>query len=116
MELTAGAIRRGRSALADIDVLQTKIVDVLWGRGKGSNSWEKDFASTTVEHSGGETVTTTDELNAPMHDRPGGLTWQSDRRDMGYPFDRTLSEGVSATVAAHDNMAWRTITIRCRIL
>ena len=39
-----------------------------------------------------------------------------DGRDMGYPFDRPLLDSVSTTVAAQDNMAWRTITIRCRSL
>jgi hypothetical protein len=71
--------------MADIGVLQTKIDDVLSGRGKGSNNWEKDFDSTTVELSGGETVTTTDELTTEMrrrsidlvdsHGSPTGETW-----------------------------------------
>jgi len=37
-----------------------------------------------------------------------------DMRDMGYPFSRPFQDGVSSTVANHDNMAWRTISIRCR--
>jgi tyrosinase len=37
-----------------------------------------------------------------------------DKRDMGYPFSRPFRDGIPPTVAAHDNMAWRTITIRCR--
>jgi hypothetical protein len=39
-----------------------------------------------------------------------------DKRDMGYPFSRPFRDGISPTVAAHDNMAWRTITIRCHNL
>lgn len=37
-----------------------------------------------------------------------------DGRDMGYPFSRPFADGVSAAVANRENMAWRTITIRCR--
>ncbi|HKF36641.1 MAG TPA: tyrosinase family protein [Ktedonobacteraceae bacterium] len=36
-----------------------------------------------------------------------------DSRDMGYPFNRPFQQSISATVAARDNMAWRTIKIRC---
>lgn len=36
-----------------------------------------------------------------------------DSRDMGYPFNRPSQESIPATVAARDNMAWRTIKIRC---
>lgn len=36
-----------------------------------------------------------------------------DKREMGYPFSRPFPNGISSAVEAHDNMAWRTITIRC---
>ncbi len=36
-----------------------------------------------------------------------------DSRDMGYPFNRPFQQSISATVAARDNIAWRTIKIRC---
>jgi tyrosinase len=39
-----------------------------------------------------------------------------DKRDMGYPFNRPFASGIPASVANHDNMAWRTIKIRCRNL
>jgi tyrosinase len=39
-----------------------------------------------------------------------------DTREMGYPFNRPFPDGISSTVANHDNMAWRTIKIRCRNL
>ncbi len=37
-----------------------------------------------------------------------------DTRAMGYPFDRDFPGSVAETVAAHGNMAWRTIRIRHR--
>ena len=39
-----------------------------------------------------------------------------DKQDMGYPFSRPFQDGISSTVVNHDNMAWRTIKIRCRNL
>jgi hypothetical protein len=39
-----------------------------------------------------------------------------DTRHMGYPFSRPFQGGIPATVDNHDNMAWRTIRIRCRNL
>jgi len=36
-----------------------------------------------------------------------------DSRDMGYPFNRPFEHSISATVAARENMAWRTVKIRC---
>ncbi len=33
---------------------------------------------------------------------------------MGYPFNRPFASGIAATIAQHDTMAARTITIRCR--
>jgi hypothetical protein len=37
-----------------------------------------------------------------------------DKRHMGYPFGRPFQDGISATVDNRDNIAWRTIRIRCR--
>ncbi len=37
-----------------------------------------------------------------------------DEQCMGYPFDRPFQDDISSTVANHNNMAWRTIKIRCR--
>lgn len=37
-----------------------------------------------------------------------------DKREMGYPFNQPFSDSISATVERQDNMAWRTIKIRCR--
>ena len=39
-----------------------------------------------------------------------------DRQEMGYPFNRPFPDSISATVGNRDNMAWRTIKIRCRNL
>ena len=39
-----------------------------------------------------------------------------DKQEMGYRFNRPFPDGISSTVANHDNMAWRTIRIRCRNL
>ncbi|MGH3941374.1 MAG: tyrosinase family protein [Pseudonocardiaceae bacterium] len=39
-----------------------------------------------------------------------------DKRPMGYPFDRSLAGGISATIDKHDNWAVREIKIRCRSL
>ena len=37
-------------------------------------------------------------------------------RYMGYPFSRPFRDGIAAAVEACDNVAWRSITIRCRNL
>ena len=37
-----------------------------------------------------------------------------DTREMGYPFNRPFAGTISQTVAAHNNMAWRSIKIRCK--
>ncbi len=39
-----------------------------------------------------------------------------DKRDMGYPFNRPFPKGISSAIAQYDNMAWRTIKIRCKNL
>jgi tyrosinase len=39
-----------------------------------------------------------------------------DKQEMGYPFNRPFPDGIPSTVANHDNLAWRTIKIRCRNL
>ena len=36
-----------------------------------------------------------------------------DKRQMGYPFSRPFGNSISSSVANRDNMAWRTIKIRC---
>ncbi|HEX2204042.1 MAG TPA: hypothetical protein VHG91_12115, partial [Longimicrobium sp.] len=60
------------------------------------------------------------DLSGPA--RPGKCTSVSycglkdaeypDVRDMGYPFNRRFAKPVSETVAAHDHMAWTTLSIR----
>lgn len=37
-----------------------------------------------------------------------------DKQEMGYPFNRRFRGSISSTVENYDNMAWRTITIRCK--
>ncbi|WP_414571079.1 tyrosinase family protein [Nostoc sp. CCY 9925] len=39
-----------------------------------------------------------------------------DKRDMGYPFNRPFPNGISSAIAQYDNMASRTIKIRCKNL
>lgn len=36
-----------------------------------------------------------------------------DTREMGYPFNRPFATPIPQTVAAHDNMGWKSITVRC---
>ena len=42
----------------------------------------------------------------------GAVDRYPDSRPMGYPFDRPIPDGILETVAAQDNMACRTITVR----
>lgn len=61
------------------------------------------------------------DLSGPA--RPGKCTSVSycglkdaeypDVRDLGYPFNRRFAASISETVAAHDHMAWTTLSIRC---
>jgi len=38
----------------------------------------------------------------------------ADKQEMEYPFNRSFPDGISSTVANHDNMAWRKTKIRCQ--